>query len=484
MATSIGKLSKSFFVKVLVGIIILPFIFWGMGDVFRGGNQNIIATIDSKKVNTQEFVNYVKRLNLNDEQLKNIRNSNLMERILSEFIGKKVMDLEIEEKGILISDNSLRNIIKSDKLFFKNNKFSRVEYEKFLLKSGVTAPSFEKNIIEQERKRQFLSLIASGISIPDKLIEKAYKKENQVKKIEYIDLNNYHKNLKFSEKEFKKIYEENKKFFAKEYKTIQLAEISPQIISGKQEFDDAFFKQLDVIENNILDGQTFDDTVKENNLKIIKIKDVDKNRKDKNGRLNNNISKEIFDKIFTLKSEKAPEVLKIDQKFFIIEVDTVKKVNLSIDDKEVIDSINSQLILKSKLDLNTSLSKDISLGAFDKSRLVKFANENNLNLEKYEINELKQNDVFSEGIVKRIFLMEDDQINLITDSILSKNFLVLSVQTDYKKIERNTNDFEKYDAKARLNLINKIYKIFDSNLNQKYEVEINNRTLERVKNSF
>ena len=176
--------------------------------------------------------------------------------------------------------------------------------------------------------------------------------------------------------------------------------------------------------------------------------------------------------------------MKIDQKFFIIEVDTVKKVNLSIDDKEVIDSINSQLILKSKLDLNTSLSKDISLGAFDKSRLVKFANENNLNLEKYEINELKQNDVFSEGIVKRIFLMEDDQINLITDSILSKNFLVLSVQTDYKKIERNTNDFEKYDAKARLNLINKIYKIFDNNLNQKYEVEINNRTLERVKNSF
>ena len=50
MATSIGKLSKSFFIKLLVGIIILPFVFWGMGDVFRGGNQNVIATIDSKKV--------------------------------------------------------------------------------------------------------------------------------------------------------------------------------------------------------------------------------------------------------------------------------------------------------------------------------------------------------------------------------------------------------------------------------------------------
>ena len=62
MATSIGKISKSFFLKLLVGIIILPFVFWGMGDVFRGGNQNVIATIDSKKLNTQDFVNYLNKL--------------------------------------------------------------------------------------------------------------------------------------------------------------------------------------------------------------------------------------------------------------------------------------------------------------------------------------------------------------------------------------------------------------------------------------
>ena len=71
MVTSIKKSSKSIFVKILVGIIILPFVFWGMGDVFRGGNQNVIATIDSKKVSTQEFVTHLNRLNLNKEQIKN-----------------------------------------------------------------------------------------------------------------------------------------------------------------------------------------------------------------------------------------------------------------------------------------------------------------------------------------------------------------------------------------------------------------------------
>ena len=82
MLRSIGKYSKSFFLKVLVGIIILPFVFWGMGDVFRGGNQNIIATIDSKKINTQEFINYLNSLNLSKEQIKNIKNSDIVEKVL------------------------------------------------------------------------------------------------------------------------------------------------------------------------------------------------------------------------------------------------------------------------------------------------------------------------------------------------------------------------------------------------------------------
>ena len=94
MATSIGKLSKSFLVKILVGIIILPFVFWGMGDVFRGGNQNVIATIDSKKISAQEFIAYLNQLNLDKDQIKNLPKTNLFDQILAEYIGKKVMDLK------------------------------------------------------------------------------------------------------------------------------------------------------------------------------------------------------------------------------------------------------------------------------------------------------------------------------------------------------------------------------------------------------
>ena len=166
MITSIGKFSKSFFLKLLVGIIILPFVFWGMGDVFRGGNQNVVATVDSKKISSQDFVTYLNRLNLNEEQVKGLPTTNLINQILAEYIGRKVMALEIEKMNITVNDNSLRNILKNDKLFSKNDKFSRTEYEKFLLKSGITAPTFESNIVKQETRRQYLSSISGGLVVP------------------------------------------------------------------------------------------------------------------------------------------------------------------------------------------------------------------------------------------------------------------------------------------------------------------------------
>ena len=68
MISSILKKSKSLTIKIVVGIIILPFLFWGMGDVFRGGNQNILINIDNEKVSTQEFMNYLRSLNLSKEE--------------------------------------------------------------------------------------------------------------------------------------------------------------------------------------------------------------------------------------------------------------------------------------------------------------------------------------------------------------------------------------------------------------------------------
>jgi peptidyl-prolyl cis-trans isomerase D len=484
MTTSIGKLSKSFFVKTLVGIIILPFVFWGMGDVFRGGNQNVIATIDSKKLSTQEFVNYLNRLNLNEEQIKNLPKTDLMEQILSEYIGKKVMALEIESLGITINDTALMNIIKNDKLFFKDNKFSRTEYEKFLLKSGITAPAFEANIIEQESRRQLLSSLAGGVVVPEILIENTFKSENQIKTIKYINLEKYHVQKNPSKEKLKELYERNKKVFIKEFKSIQFAEITPQALIGNNTYNEAFFKKLDVIENKVLDGQSFSEATKENNLKIVVISKINSKKEGKDNKKIKNLSDNLFKKIYVIKSEKIPEIIKVDNKYYLSEIKSIEKNTRPINDPKVLEALKAQLNFQFKIENNTSLLKDISVGGFDEAKMKTFVNKNNLELKGYVISDLKQNEIFTEGIIKRIFLTKDGEVNLITNSTLTKNFLVLAVKTEYKKIEKSSIEFEKYEAKARLNLINKIYKAFDDQLNQKYKVELNQRTIDRVKNSF
>ena len=162
----------------------------------------------------------------------------------------------------------------------------------------------------------------------------------------------------------------------------------------------------------------------------------------------------------------------------------MKKKNKPYEDPDVQEALNAQLNFKNKIDINTSIIKDISMGALDKEKLTKFATDNELRIENYQITSLKQNEIFSEGIIKRIFLTKDGEIDLITNSTITKSFLILAVETKYKDLKKDSKEYEKYEAKARLNLINKIYQSHDNNLNEKYKVELNQRTIERVKNSF
>ena len=97
-----------------------------------------------------------------------------------------------------------------------------------------------------------------------------------------------------------------------------------------------------------------------------------------------------------------------------------------MNEPEVLEALNAQISFKDKIERNTSLAKDISLGAFENDNFEKFANDNNLIIKDYKISNLKQNEIFEEGLVKRIFLTKDGETNLITNNTLTKSFLILT----------------------------------------------------------
>ena len=279
MLTSIKKATSSFFTKVLIGLIILPFVFWGMGDVFRTGNQNVLVNIDAEKIGVQNFVNYLSQLNLTDEQRKNLSKTDLLDRILSDYIGKKIIAMEIETGGVKLSNSSLKEIITSDETFKKDNQFSRTEYEKFLLENRMSPTMFEQNISEQEKKRQLLTYLSEGINLPNFLINKEFQNENQNKTIQYLELDDLYKNKKFTDEEIKKIYDENKQFLVREFKKINFVELLPSNLTGQPEYNEAYFKRIDEIENGILDGKKVNDFTQEFNLSLKTINETDRNKK-------------------------------------------------------------------------------------------------------------------------------------------------------------------------------------------------------------
>ena len=484
MLTSIRKITKSFLAKVLVFIIILPFLFWGMGDVFRGGNQNILATIDSEKISAQNFVGYVNRLNLNEEQRKNLNKTDLLDKILSDYVGKKIINLEIKDQGINFSNLSLKKFIINDETFQEDEKFSRTVYEKFLLESGISAQIFERNIAEQEKKRQLLTFLSEGILLPEVLIKKEFESENQIKTIQYLSLDELYKKNKIEDKEIKKTYESNKNLFVQEFKKISYTELLPSNLTGQTEYNEAYFGKIDSIENSILDGGQMIELVKKFNLTLNKINETNRLKKSKAGININKIDDILFSKIFNNSNINKPLLTNINNKYYLSEVTKIEKINRSLDDAKIKEAIVSQLKIKHVIESNTNIVKKMSEGKFKKKQFDEFAKKNNMKIKKNILQNIKDEAIFSKGIIKEIFKIKDGELQLVTDSSFSKNYLIFSEITEKLPFDKKTKDYEKYKSKAKLSLANQIYSTFDRTINSRYSVEINQKVLSRIKNTL
>ena len=484
MLSSIKKITTSFLTKLIIGIIILPFLFWGMGDVFRGGNQNILATIDSEKISAQSFLEYVNRLGLNTQQRESLKNTNLLSQILSDYIGKKIISLEIKKQGIRLSNKSLKDIITAEETFLEDNKFSRTKYEKFLLESGITAPMFEQNIAEQEKKRQLLTFLSEGILLPETLIKKEFENENQKKTIQYLELDKLYQNIKIQGEEITKTYESNKGLFEQEFKKITYAEILPNNLTGQKEYDEAYFKKIDEIENAILDGSKMFDFIKLFNLSLITINETNRLKKNKIGNDIIKINDTLFTKIFNFSNINTLELINIDNKYYISEIVSVNKFARSLEDKQIKETITAQLKIKKIIENNSNIVKKISEEKFPKKYFDKFAMDNNLVIKKITLNNIKNEKIFTSNIIKEIFKIKNNELRLITDSKLSKNYIIFAEKTEKSLFDKNIKDYAQYKSKAKLTLGNQIYITYDKTINSKYDIEINQKVLSRIKNTL
>jgi len=192
MISSFRNFAKTKFAGILVFVMIIPFVFWGMGSMFSSGNTNNIVKINKTNISTQEFIDYLNNSGVPQETIKKNLNNNIIEELLSGLVSRTLLELEVKDFNLIVSENTLLKKIKKNKNFLdENGLFQRTKYEKFLLENNQSAPAFELRLKGRELQKSLFDYIGAGTVSPKFLINKLYEEENKKLEIDFIDLKKF-----------------------------------------------------------------------------------------------------------------------------------------------------------------------------------------------------------------------------------------------------------------------------------------------------
>ena len=269
MIGSFRNFSKSKFAGVLVFIMIIPFVFWGMGGMFSSGNTNNIAKINNTNISTEDFLNHVNTLEISPEYIAKNLDKNVIEELLSTLITSEILNLEVESFNIALSENSLLKKIKNNKSFLdENGIFQRVKYEKFLLENNISAPMYEARLRNSETQKNLYDYIGSGTVTPKFLAEKFYKEQNRKIELEFINLNSFYvQKDQITQSDVDQFLKENEDTLKVDYIDFSYAKINPKNLVGVDEYNQAFFDSIDQIEIDISNEVDFNDIIQKFNIK-------------------------------------------------------------------------------------------------------------------------------------------------------------------------------------------------------------------------
>jgi len=471
MINSFRKFAKTKFAGLLVMIMIIPFVFWGMGGMFSSGNTNNIAKINKTNISTQEFIDYLNKSGIPQETIRNNLNNNIIQEILSGLISTTLLELEVKDFDIIISENTLLKKIKKNKNFLdEDGIFQRIKYEKFLLENNQSAPAFELRLRGRELQKNLFDYIGAGTVSPKFLIEKLYKEENKKLEIDFINLESFYKKEDdITDKDLIDFINENKEQLKVDNVDFNYVIINPKNLIGTDEFNQSFFDKIDQIEVDISNDVKFETIVKNLNLKSIQIKDF-KFSKEKN---------EVEKKIFELRNNKF-DIFENENDYILYQIENIEKREPSLSDKQTRKEILQLVYQKNKFDFNRDLLDQIRKKEFSNSRFLEMGQKN---METIELNSVKDNKKFQINAVEILYSLPINSFTLINDE---KNNIYLAKIKKFQKVKLdiNSDKFKEYVEKQNSNNKNTLLKSYDLFLNEKYSVILNQKTVERVKNFF
>ena len=470
MIGSFRNFAKTKLAGVFVFIMIIPFVFWGMGSMFSSGNTNTIVKINQSNVSTEEFIDYLNNSRIPTDTIRENLSNNIIEELLSGLISTKILDLEIEKYDLIISKDTLLKLIKKNKNFLdEQENFQRLKYEKFLLENNQSAPQFEFRLKNRELQKNLFSFVSAGTVSPKFLVNKLYEEENRKLELDYINLNEFYKKKdSFTDKDIKKFLEDNKNDLKVEYIDFNYSIINPKNLVGVDEFNQAFFDKIDQIEIDISNELPFDSIVTNFDLKSKKIKDF-RFTYDKN---------DLEKKIFEARNNKF-DIIEFKDDYILYKIIKSEQRSPSLDDPVIKEEVLGLMYEKNKYEYNRDLIEKIDKKNFNNTNFVEMGSNK---IENLLLNSIKDNKKFDIKAVELLYSLPVNSFTLINDEM--SNIYLAKIKNFQNVTMKNNDKIKEYESKQNSNLKNNMLKSYDLYLNSRYDVTLNQKTIERVKNFY
>jgi peptidyl-prolyl cis-trans isomerase D len=455
---------------LLILVIIIAFGFGGFGGGFNTGNQNNIAKINSTNISTQDFMDYLNQSNLSQQVIKENINKKIIEELLSSLVSLKLLELEIKDLNLSMTEEAMVRRIKKNKNFQdKNGKFQRTIYEKFLLTNNMNAPMYELKLKNNTLQKQLFTYISGGAKSPTFMVNKYYRENNRKLNIDFINLNKfYKKNNEFSDQEIQIFLDENSVELKKDYIDFSYALITPKNLTGLEEFNQTFFDKIDDIENKISKNIDFKTIVRELDIEATVKKDY----------INLENKDTIENKIYNSRKDKI-EILEDDGLYILYQIDKVNTKLPNLKNANFKKQIINLLFQKEKYEFNKEILDQINTKEFNQISFDKLGKDV---VEKIKLNSIKDSKKFEINSINILYSLPINSFTLIADE-KDNIFLAKTISFEDQNIS-SIVDFNAISNEASAQNRNSILQSYDYLLNSKYKVVVNEKTLERVKNYF
>jgi peptidyl-prolyl cis-trans isomerase D len=241
MLSLMRKHAGTWMIKILLGAIVIVFVFWGVGS-YRSRQTGRVADVNGTIITLNDYRNVYTNLverarqsfgnNLNDELIQALQ---LRKRALDQLVDRVLMLQEAEKLEIQVSDDELAQTIRDIRAFQTAGVFDNRRYLNMLSRTKLSPETFEQQQREALIIDKLQNFISGNIKVSELEARQWYKYNNTGVDLDYVLLEpGQFKNIEPTTDEIHDFFDQHKE----NYKTdpevkVRYLELKPEDFAAK-----------------------------------------------------------------------------------------------------------------------------------------------------------------------------------------------------------------------------------------------------------